>query len=235
MCYSNSSTSSNETLRQRYKRSVQLLPPETPVYYANGFSFPTWRIITKAPTITLMKWGLIPHWYRGNTPLDFASKTLNARIETLHEKASFKPLTATHRCVVPSSGFFEFKHLNAVKIPYFIYPKEQSIFSMAGLYDEWFNPETKEYLRCFTIITAAANPLMEEIHNSKKRMPLIIPNHQVEQYLNGTDKIQHFSPIPPEEMNAHPIAKGIISSQHANVPAVQQPIVNNIEEQTRLF
>lgn len=235
MCYSNSSTSSNETLHQTYKRSVQLLPPDTPVYYANGFSFPTWRIITKSPTITLMKWGLIPHWYRGNTPLDFASKTLNARIETLHEKASFKPLTATHRCVVPSSGFFEFKHLNAVKIPYFIYPKEQSIFSMAGLYDEWFNPETKEYLRCFTIITAAANPLMEEIHNSKKRMPLIIPNHQVEHYLNGTDKIQHFLPIPPEEMSAHPVAKGIIFSQQANVPAVQQPIVNNNEEQTLLF
>jgi hypothetical protein len=76
---------------------------------------------------------------------------------------------------------------------------------------------------------------MEEIHNSKKRMPLILPNNQVEQYLNGTDKIQHFSPIPPEEMSAHPIAKGIIFSQHANVPAVQQPIVNNIEEQTRLF
>ena len=106
---------------------------------------------------------------------------------------------------------------------------------MVGLYDEWFNPETKEYQQCFTIITAAANPLMEEIHNSKKRMPLILPNHQVEQYLNGSDEIQHFSSIPPEEMSAHPVNKGIILSEHANVPAVQHPIVNNIEGQTQLF
>ncbi len=235
MCYSNSSTSSNETLGKIYQRSVQLLPPETPVFYASGFSFPRWRIITKSPTIHLMKWGLIPHWYHGNSPLDFASKTLNARVETLHEKASFKRLIATHRCVVPSSGFFEFKHVNAIKIPYFIYPKNPSIFSMAGLYDEWFNPETKEYQQCFTIITAAANPLMEEIHNSKKRMPLILPNRQVEQYLNGSDEIQHFSSIPSEEMSAHPVNKGIIFSEHANVPAVQHPIVNNIEGQTQLF
>lgn len=235
MCYSNSSTSSNESLGQIYKRSAQLLPPETPLYYANGFSFPTWRIITKSSNIERMNWGLIPHWYHGNSPLDFAAKTLNARVETLHEKASFKLLTSTHRCVVPSTGFFEFKHLNSAKIPYFIYPKNDPIFSMAGLYDEWFNPETNEYHRCFTIITAAANPLMEEIHNIKKRMPLIIPNHEVEQFLSGSDDIREFSPIPSEEMCAHTVAKGIILSPQPNTPAVQEAIVNNIDVQTRLF
>ena len=119
MCYSNSSTSSNETLGKFYQREIVTLPTAEPTFYANGFTFPSWRIITHEPQIKRMQWGLIPGWYRGESPMNIASKTLNARVETLSERASFKRLISTNRCIVPSSGFFEFQHKGKEKIPYF--------------------------------------------------------------------------------------------------------------------
>jgi putative SOS response-associated peptidase YedK len=138
MCYSNSSTSSNETLGKFYQREIVTLPSAEPTYYANGFTFPSWRIITHEPQIKRMQWGLIPSWYSGVSPIDIAIKTLNARIETLSEKASFKRLVSTQRCIVPSSGFFEFQHKGAEKIPYFIYPIETPLLDCLAIASQPF-------------------------------------------------------------------------------------------------
>ena len=235
MCYSNSSTSSNETLGKFYQRETGKLPSTEPTFYANGFTFPTWRIITHEPHIKRMQWGLIPNWFSGANPINIASKTLNARIETLTEKASFQRLVSTQRCIVPSSGFFEFQHKGLEKIPYFIYPIDTSLFSMAGLYDEWLNRETGEIIQSFTIITTIANPLMEDIHNHKKRMPLILDQSQIQAYLLGEGNINGYSSQPYEAMQAHKVDKQVLFSQTPNIPAVQHPIVDNIGQQTLLF
>lgn len=235
MCYSNSSTSSNETLGKFYQREIATLPTAEPTHYANGFTFPNWRIITNDPHIKRMQWGLIPGWYRGESPMNIASKTLNARLETLTEKASFKQLVSTQRCIVPSSGFFEFQHKGKEKIPYFIYPIDTPMFSMAGLYDEWLNRETGEIIQSFTIITTIANPLMEVIHNHKKRMPLILDQSQIQPFLHGEENIKGYSSRSYEAMQAHKVDKHILFSQTANIPAVQHPIVDNIGQQTLLL
>ena len=235
MCYSNSSTSSNETLGKIYSKKIDELPPQKPCFYANGFTHPTWRIITKAPSISLMKWGLIPHWFQGMLPNEIANKTLNARVETLHEKASFSKLTKTNRCIIPSNGFFEFQHHGSNKTPYFIYPTKDHIFSMAGLYDEWINRSTGELVQTFTIITTEANELMAEIHNQKKRMPLLLDANLIDDFLTGTKEIASIPALNTTELNAHIVDKGLIFSNNPNTPLVQQPFVNNIENQTRLF
>ena len=232
MCYSNSSTSSNETLGKFYQREIGTLPSAEPSYYANGFTFPSWSIITLEPQIKRMQWGLIPSWFRGESTINIASKTLNARVETLSEQASFKELISTNRCIVPSSGFFEFQHKGKEKIPYFIYPIDTPLFSMAGLYDEWLNRETGEIIQSFTIITTIANPLMEVIHNHKKRMPLILDQSQIQPFLHGEDNIKGYSSRSYEAMQAHKVDKHILFSQTANIPAVQHPIVDNIGQQT---
>ncbi|MEY3049498.1 MAG: hypothetical protein RL365_1536 [Bacteroidota bacterium] len=232
MCYSNSSTSSNEALGKFYQREIDALPSAQPTYYANGFNFPSWNIITLQPQIKRMQWGLIPRWFTGERIINIASKTLNARVETLSEKASFKKLVSTNRCIVPSSGFFEFQHQGKEKIPYFIYPSDAPLFSMAGLYDEWLNRETGETIQSFTIITTVANPLMEEIHNHKKRMPLILEQSQIESYLESEKNINGFASQPFETMQAHRVDKRILFSQTPNIPAVQQQIVDNIGQQS---
>jgi putative SOS response-associated peptidase YedK len=222
MCYSNSSTSKNIDLAKRYKKAIDSIPEQQPIYFASAFTFPFWRIITKENDIKLMRWGLVPTWFTGANELEIAKTTFNARIETLSEKASFKLLVNSSRCIIPSTGFFEWKHENKQKIPHFIYPTNDSVFSMAGLYDSWMNPNSNEVLNSFTIITSEANDFMAEIHNSKKRMPLILNAKDEENWLNGEDEIKDFQLNSNPDLDAFPVDSKILMSSEPNVLEAQR-------------
>lgn len=234
MCYSNSSTSLNVDLSQKYKKAIPPNLDEKPIYYASGFDFPKWRIITSNDTIQSMNWGLVPSWFNGANPNEIATMTLNAKIESLDEKASFKNLIHRTTCIVPSTGFYEWKHQGKEKIPYFIYPANEPIFSMAGLYDTWVNPSSGEKKRTFTIITCDANSLMEEIHNTKKRMPLILSKDQENEWLQGKLPFSELILPSSESMKAHEINRKLIA-ERLNVPEVQKPFKNEFYEQGSLF
>jgi putative SOS response-associated peptidase YedK len=222
MCYSNSSTSKNIDLAKRYKKAVDSIPEKSPIYFASAFTFPIWRIITKENDIKLMRWGLVPAWFRGQNELEIAKTTFNARIETLSEKASFKSLVNSSRCIIPSTGFFEWKHENKQKIPHFIYPTSDSVLSLAGLYDIWMNPKSNEILNSFTIITSEANDFMAEIHNSKKRMPLILNANDEENWLNGEGEINDFQLNSNPVLDAFPVDSKILMSSEPNVLEAQR-------------
>lgn len=123
-----------------------------------------------------MKWGLIPFWEKTAEKANEIRKlTYNAKADTVFEKPSFREPIKKHRCLVPSTGFFEWHHnSDGTKMPYFIRLKDGDIFSMAGIYDEWRNPETGKILRTFSILTTEANQLLAKMHNAKKRMPVIL-------------------------------------------------------------
>ncbi len=222
MCYSNSSTSKNIDLAKRYKKAVDSISEQQPIYFASAFTFHIWRIITKEKDIQLMRWGLVPAWFRGTNELDIAKTTFNARIETLSEKASFKSLVNSSRCIIPSTGFFEWKHENKQKIPHFIYPTNDSVFSMAGLYDTWMDPHSNQILNSFTIITSKANDFMAEIHNSKKRMPLILNANDEENWLNGEGEINDFQLNSNPDLDAFPVDSKILMSSEPNVLEAQR-------------
>ena len=222
MCYSNSSTSKNIDLAKRYKKTIESIPEQVPIYFASAFTFPKWRIVTNENDVQLMRWGLVPGWFNGHSDLEMAKTTFNARIETLSEKASFKLLIKRSRCIVPSTGFFEWKHENKQKIPHFIYPTNDSVFSMAGLYDSWMNPNSNEVLNSFTIITSKANDFMAEIHNSKKRMPLILNAKDEENWLNGEDEIKDFQLNSNPDLDAFPVDSKILMSSEPNVLEAQR-------------
>lgn len=76
--------------------------------------------------------------------------------------------------IIPVSGFYEWRHFKKKTYPYFIHPEDLSFFQLAGIWEEWTDKETGEIKRTCSIITTAENPLMEQIHNTKKRMPLIL-------------------------------------------------------------
>lgn len=235
MCYSNSSTSTNVHLAERYKKKIPPQLDETPIFYASGFTYPTWRIITSNEEIQPMRWGLIPFWFTGKDWKDIASITLNSRIETADEKASFKHLIERQRCIVPSNGFYEFKTVGKEKVPYFVFPRNEELFSMAGLYDKWHDPIKGDILHTFSILTCDANPLMREIHNSKFRMPVILKNEVESDWLGGQlDHKTLITPFPDTLMDAREISKKLINTG-SNSPEIQKPFNNGIYEQGSLF
>jgi putative SOS response-associated peptidase YedK len=218
-------------------KKVSQNTPEIPIYFASGFSHPNWRIITQDESIESMQWGLIPSWFNGEDPTEISNVTLNSRIETAQEKASFKHLFNRQNCIVPSNGFFEWKTLDSKqKIPYFIYPSKDIIFSMAGLFDQWLDPKNGEIHKTFTILTGEANALMREIHNSKKRMPILLLPDQENEWLTGKLNTENLlTPAPDRIMAAHEVDKHIIQGKACNSPAVQAPFHNRFYEQGSLF
>ncbi len=236
MCYSNSSTSKNVDLSRKYDKKIPPDMSETPVFFASGFTFPAWRIITSNDTLSMMNWGLIPSWFHDKDPKEIASITLNAKIETIGEKASFKNLVHRQHCIVPSTGFFEWKTIGKEKIPYFVKPSKDSIFSMAGLYDRWNDPMSGQVRSTFTILTCPANPLMEEIHNSKKRMPVLLLPEQEQIWLEGSmDPHILEKPVENAFIKAIEVDRRITSSKHPNCPEVQHEFKNPLYEQGSLF
>jgi putative SOS response-associated peptidase YedK len=235
MCYSNSSTSTTLQLAERYQKLLPGKPIELQYYFASGFQFPSWNIITNAPNLEQMRWGLLPKWYGGSNWMGFAAKTLNARQETCTEKASFRHLVQSHRCLIPSSGFFEWQSQGKLKIPYFIQDIKQPIFSIAGLFDTWLNPSTGAQEKTFTILTTEANALMAQIHNAKQRMPLILARDEESGWLNGTLALRDVSNRENIELEAWEIDKKRILGSEANSDIISQRYCNNLPEQKGLF
>jgi putative SOS response-associated peptidase YedK len=125
-------------------------------------------IISQSPNqVVLMRWGLIPHWAKEEKA---AYKMINARVETLAQRPAFRGLLAANRCLVPASGFFEWRAEPRGKTPFYIHPKSHQFFAFAGLYDVWIRPDGEE-LYTFTIITKDADEFMARLHN---RMPVIL-------------------------------------------------------------
>ena len=99
------------------------------------------------------RWGLMPNWLRD--PQTFKASLFNARAETLQDKASFKGPFKSQRCLVPVSGFYEWKTIGASRQPYYIRPADQSVMMFAGLYDYW--QDDTDDLYSYTIITTSPN------------------------------------------------------------------------------
>src|SRR5207245_977678 len=131
----------------------------------------------------LLHWGLIPSWAKDTT---VGYKMINARSETIMEKPSFKKPFQKSRCLVAADGFFEWSVPvgSKSKIPMRITLQSREPFAMAGLWEKWKSPEGKE-IRSFTIITTAANKVMEPIHN---RMPVILSKESEDQWLDPESK-----------------------------------------------
>ncbi|MDP4596175.1 MAG: SOS response-associated peptidase [Crocinitomicaceae bacterium] len=235
MCYSNSSTSTTQQLAERYSKLVPGKPIELNYYFASGFQFPNWHVVTNDAVLQQMRWGLLPNWYRGSNWLDFAAKTLNARLETCTEKASFRHLVQSNRCLIPSTGFFEWQSKGKLKIPYFIKAINQPVFSIAGLYDTWFNTSTGAQEKTFTILTTEAIALMAEIHNTKQRMPLVLAPNEESGWLNGALALQDVSNRANIELEAWEVEKKLILGPSANSLQVSQRYCNNLAVQKGLF
>jgi putative SOS response-associated peptidase YedK len=211
MCYTVKIDLTREELEKRFGARFR----ESEAYQSgdriNAFSLPRLPVIcsTNPKEIRVYHWGLIPYWIRDLTNAsEIRTKTFNAKAETLAEKPSFRIPLQRKRCLVPVNGFYEWQTLEKQKIPYYISLKDQHIIALAGLFDQWKDPESDEIINTFTIVTTRANPMMEEIHNLKKRMPVILSPGSENIWLDlNADPLKEgiFEPYPQELMAAEKV------------------------------
>lgn len=155
--------------------------------------------------LRLMRWGLVPSWAKEQS---ISQKMINARAETLTEKSSFKRLLFSRRCIIPATGFYEWKKDGGRKLPLHFRLKSGGLFGFAGLWDRWKYPDGEgRDLESFTIITTSPNELLRQVHH---RMPVILPREGearwVDPGLKGAGELlSMLKPFPFEEMEGYPV------------------------------
>ena len=157
---------------------------ETPNFPARYNIAPTQPIaIVRADSagarhFALVRWGLIPSWVKD--PADF-SLLINARAETAIEKPSFRNPMRHGRCLVPASGFYEWRRpASGPKQAYWVQPRDGGLVAFAGLWETWFAPDGSD-IETGAILTVEANAAIAQIHN---RMPAVIAREDFDTWLD---------------------------------------------------
>lgn len=157
-------------------------------------------------TLELLEWGIIPTWAKKK---EFRA-LINARIETINEKVSFKRLIKLHRCIVVADGFYEWKRQNSSKYPFYIYRNDKKTIFFAGIYQN----------NQFCLITEKASTKLSIIH---ERQPVIINKKDISAYLkienNASDLL---SKCERPELSYHEIGIDVNKPSNNNPILIQE-------------
>lgn len=248
MCYD--VKTSLEAQLKRAKRSqdlkaieeiVEKLGPLTdlPLHHASGFSHPEVLIYTNEDPFYPMvaTWGLIPHWVNSvEQQKKIWNSTLNARVETIFDKPSFRDAANEKRCIFYVDGFYEHHHFNNNTYPFFIHRKNTEPLALAALWSEWIHPEHGGIINSFSIVTTKGNGMMAKIHNNPKlkepRMPLMLSEDLEEQWLTSSADFQKelkglLSYNNNIALQAHTVGKLRGKSYKGNIESVTREVVYN--------
>ena len=168
-----------------------------------------------------LRWGLIPHWAKDPS---IGNRMINARSEGAETKPAFRTPLRRQRCLVPCTGFYEWKKLEGgtrsrpKKQPYYIRRRDERVFAFAGLWDRW-RSSGGETIESFAILTTEPNECLRPLHN---RMPVIIGPSDYELWLDGTVQDvaplkQLFRPYASDELVAYAVGTQV------NNPANDHP------------
>lgn len=186
MCFHSKQSKKAQAVENRFKAKIADEALFQANDHINGFMYPQTPVVAndQPNVIAHYHWGLIPFWAKDDSIKKY---TLNAKIETLHEKPSFRQ-AVNNRCWIVADGFYEWKWLDPQgkkKQRYLITRPDDELFAFAGIWSEWVDQSTGEIVRSYSIVTTAANELMSEIHNTKKRMPVILSPQNESDWLSG--------------------------------------------------
>ncbi|WP_084959304.1 SOS response-associated peptidase [Thermoactinospora rubra] len=189
--------------------------------------------------LKIVKWGLVPPWAKDPS---IGSRMINARLETVAEKPSFRQAFAKRRCLLPADGFFEWMPVEGdkkKKQPYFIHPADGGLMAMAGLYEFWKDPtrdddDPLKWLVTCTVITTQAQDEAGRIHD---RMPMMIEPERWGDWLDPklTDPQQARTLLVPagsERLVAYPVSTDVNNVRN-NGPELIKPLPP--EEEVALF
>jgi putative SOS response-associated peptidase YedK len=167
-----------------------------------------------------LRWGLIPHWCKDPSG---GRKPINAKCETVRNLPTFRDAYRSRRRIVPVDGFFEWKSIKGQKAkqPYAIAMKDGRPFGTGGIWENWKDPATGEWIRTFAVITTDANELVADIHD---RMPLILaPDDYVRWLSEEAEPNDLMRPFPSELMRMWPISTRVNKPENDD-PSIIEPI-----------
>ncbi len=168
----------------------------------------------------MMQWGFVPSWEKDPAA---ARRPINARAETLLTQPLFRSAALHRRCLVPATGFLEWRREGRGKVPYYIHRTDGQLMAFAGIYELWQGP-APEPLRTFTIVTTTPNPLVARYHD---RMPVILlPEHESRWVDQGEpreeDLLEILIPYPEDLLEAYQVSEGVNSPKNKG-PEVLAP------------
>lgn len=183
------------------------------------------------PTITshspnkveMMLWGFVPAWEKSDKPKGL----INLRDDTVTQKPWALKYLESQRCLIPASGFYEWKKTTEGKLPYYIKPKTDNYFAFAGLYSIWKHPKTGEEKKTYAIITTSPNGFMQSIHN---RMPVILDPNREADWLNPDNveakKLGDLLNPYKGDMTGYPVSTRVNSPANDDLQ-VKEPLQSN--------
>ncbi len=237
MCFDISSTKIKQLIEKNRTASFYRDFDYEPFYHANGFSYPTISIIKMGEPNTIFPstWGFVPEW--GHEDLSSFRKkynTLNAKSETLLTSSMYKESAREKRCLIIADGFFEPHKSNNTSVPYYCYlpttefEDGRDIFVFAGIYNE-----LEENKPTCSIITTEANDFFSEIHNVKKRMPLVLNNDLVGKWLDDGLRDNHIVDLlkngfTKKEFKAYSVSRNLYDRKRiTNDPSILDQVEYN--------
>jgi putative SOS response-associated peptidase YedK len=161
-------------------------------------------------TLERMRWGLVPSWW--SKPLkELKLATFNARAETVAQKPFFRGPFKRNRCLIPVSGYYEWQDTPGGKQPWYFTARDGSpALTIAGLWDEWTDPETGKPLKSCTMIITEPNKFVAEVHD---RMPVLLTEKQFEPWLSGEAGTEYLAGAPNDYLQRCAVSKRVNSSR----------------------
>jgi len=168
--------------------------------------------------LVLVHWGLVPFWAKD---IKSSHRMINARAETVADKPSFRTAFQRRRCLIPVNGFYEWRKHGSIKQPYLIRMKNAAPFALAGLWEQWLNPEDKTTLESCTIIVTEANKFMSRIHD---RMPVILSPNNYNSWLDplAGNLSSLLTPCPGDWLDAFPVSTYVNSPRNNDERCLKQ-------------
>jgi len=184
----------------QFKKSYNVTPSS---------NIPVVRLADEKRELINAHWGFVPHWAR-----DDKFQPINARAETITTKPFFRSAFKKNRCLIPASGFYEWKGERGDKHPYYFKLKNTELFAFAGVWDHWDSPD-KSFDSC-TIITTTANDIMAPIHD---RMPVILDpgNYDTWLFEGNSELLKPYDGI----MKVWPVSTMVNSPKHDGRDLIQ--------------
>ena len=156
-----------------------------------------------------MRWSLVPRWW--SKPLkEMRLATFNARAETVADKPMFRSAFKRNRCIIPVSGYYEWRTTPTGKQPYYFTSNNGPILSIAGLWDEWNDKESGNSLKSCTMIITAPNKFVGQIHD---RMPMLLSEEQFEPWLSAEAGTEILLPAPENAVRMRKVSRRVNSSR----------------------
>lgn len=177
-------------------------------------------------------WGLVPFWSKNP---EISRSLTNARSETAAFKPAFKGPIRHHRCLIPATGFYEWKRQGSQKQPYFFQRPEGEVFAIAGLWDHWGSPDGSEIESC-TVLTTKPNKEMSSIHH---RMPVIVHESEFERWLDtGIQRAAEVEdllrPAPDGHFDCYPVTDLVNNARNDGSELIERADVQPQLEQGEL-